>query len=429
MFVAFLVATSMYAYDFTFKSGDYLYGVTSDSTVEVAQDGSYSSMTAIDIPATVERNGKTYTVTSIADDAFRYCYNLATVTIPKTLITIGDNAFYQTAWYNNQPDGLVYIDHLLYRYNGTVPNGMAVAIKKGTTAISQNAFANCNGLAGIIFPSTLQYIGIGAFYNCVSLTELTFPESLTEIAGAAFNGCTGLTSITLPENITRVGYGAFAYCTRLSEVITSAKTIESDVFEGCTKLTSVVWNAAQYKMYGTIGYGLSSTPFYSVRSQIKSFTFGANVDTIPYGLCYDMGELTSFTLPNSVVSIKESAFESCSALKSITLGENLTDIEADAFDNCIALSDVILPSSLNTIGYGAFRGCTALKTITIPQNVTFIRNYCFSKTGLTSVQWNVKSMDWISADAFGDNPTEITSLVLGENVEVIPDYLCYNMTI
>ena len=428
MFVAFLVATSMYAYDFTFKSGDYLYGVTSDSTVEVAQDGSYSSMTAIDIPATVERNGKTYTVTSIADDAFRYCYNLATVTIPKTLITIGDNAFYQTAWYNNQPDGLVYIDHLLYRYNGTVPNGMAVAIKKGTTAISQNAFANCNGLAGIIFPSTLQYIGIGAFYNCVSLTELTFPESLTEIAGAAFNGCTGLTSITLPENITRVGYGAFAYCTGLSEVITSAKTIESDVFEGCTKLTSVVWNAAQYKMYGTTGYGLSSTPFYSVRSQIKSFTFGANVDTIPYGLCYDMGELTSFTLPNSVVSIKESAFESCSALKSITLGENLTDIEADAFDNCIALSDVILPSSLNTIGYGAFRGCTALKTITIPQNVTFIRNYCFSKTGLTSVQWNVKSMDWISADAFGDNPTEITSLVLGENVEVIPDYLCYNMT-
>lgn len=423
--MALFVAASVHAYDFTFKSGDYLYGATSDSTVEVAQDASYSSLTAIDIPATVERNGKTYTVTSIADDAFRYCYNLATVTIPKTLITIGDNAFYQTAWYNNQPDGLVYIDHILYKYKGTMPNGMAVAIKKGTTAIAQSAFANCDGLAGIIFPSTLQYIGIGAFYNCVSLTELTFPESLTEIAGAAFNGCTGLTSITLPENITRVGYGAFAYCTRLSEVITSAKTIGSDVFEGCTKLTSVVWNAAQYN---TIGYDLSSTPFYSVRSQIKSFTFGANVDTIPYGLCYDMGELTSFTLPNSVVSIKESAFESCSALKSITLGENLTDIEADAFDNCIALSDVILPSSLNTIGYGAFRGCTALKTITIPQNVTFIRNYCFSKTGLTSVQWNVKSMDWISADAFGDNPTEITSLVLGENVEVIPDYLCYNMT-
>lgn len=426
MFVAFLVATSMYAYDFTFKSGDYLYGVTSDSTVEVAQDASYSSLTAVDIPATVERNGKTYTVTSIAEDAFIYCYNLATIAIPKTLVKIGNSAFYRTAWYDNQPTGLVYIDHILYKYKGTMPNGMAVAIKKGTTAIAQSAFANCDGLAGIIFPSTLQYIGIGAFYNCVSLTELTFPESLTEIAGAAFNGCTGLTSITLPENITRVGYGAFAYCTRLSEVITSAKTIGSDVFKGCTKLTSVVWNAAQYK--STIGYDLSSTPFYSVRSQIKSFTFGANVDTIPYGLCYDMGELTSFTLPNSVVSIKESAFESCSALKSITLGENLTDIEADAFDNCIALSDVILPSSLNTIGYGAFRGCTALKTITIPQNVTFIRNYCFSKTGLTSVQWNVKSMDWISADAFGDNPTEITSLVLGENVEVIPDYLCYNMT-
>lgn len=427
LFVAFLVATSMYAYDFTFKSGDYLYGATSDTTVEVAQDASYSSLTAIDIPATVERNGKTYTVTSIAEDAFRFCYNLATITIPKTLVKIGNGAFYGTAWYDNQPDGLVYIDHILYKYKGTMPNGMAVAIKKGTASIAQSAFANCEGLAGIIFPSTLQYIGGSAFYNCVSLTELTFPASLIEIDRGAFNGCTGLTSITLPETVTRVGTDAFAYCTGLTEVITAAKTIEGDVFEGCTKLTSVVWDAAQYKG-SPIGYGLSSTPFYSVRSQIKSFTFGTNVDTIPYGLCYDMGEQTSFTLPNSVVAIKEDAFRSCTALKSVTFGDNLKDIGAYAFSNCISLSEVSFPTSLNTIGYEAFRGCTALKTITIPQNVTFIRNYCFAETGITSVQWNAKSMGWISADAFGDNPTQITSFVLGENVEVIPDYLCYYMT-
>lgn len=429
MFVAFLVATSMYAYDFTFKSGDYLYGVTSDSTVEVAQDASYSSMTAIDIPATVERNGKNYTVTSIASEAFEYCYDLATIAIPKTLIKVGPYAFYKTAWYDNQSDGLVYIDHILYKYKGTTPNGMAVAIKKGTTAIAQNAFADCNGLAGILFPSTLQYIGQGAFYNCTSLTEITFPTSLTEIAGAAFNGCTGLTSITLPENIKRVGYGAFAYCTGLTEVITSAETIENDVFEGCTKLTSVVWNASQYKTYGGLNFGLSSAPFYDVRSQIKSFTFGENVDTIPYGLCYDMGDLTSFTIPNNVVSIKEYAFSSCSSLNSITLSKNLTEISMAAFANCISLGNVVLPESLITLEPEAFNGCSELKAITIPQNVNSVGYNCFKETGITSVNWNVKDMDWVySTSAFGDNPTQITSFVLGENVEVIPDYLCYNMT-
>ncbi len=425
MLVTFVVATSMYAYDFTFKSGDYLYGATSDTTVEVAQDASYKSMTAIDIPATVERNGKTYTVTSIAESAFWNCYNVASITIPNTIYVIGTNAFHETKWYNNQPDGLVYIDHILYKYKGSMPNGMAVAIKKGTTSISPYAFYDCDGLAGIIFPSTLVYIGYAAFANCTSLSEITFPASLKEIDSRAFVGCTALTSITLPESITSVGYNAFSDCTGLTDITTSAKQFKEKVFKGCTKLASVTWNASQYIPYG---WGDDRFPFYDVRAQITSFTFGTSVDSIPEGICYDMGELTSITIPDNVVYIKSQAFLSCSSLKSVTFSKSITGIGYGAFGNCVSLTDVVLPISLTTISANAFSGCNEIKSITIPQNVSKVESLCFAETGITSVQWNVKSMDIISPDAFGDNPTQITSFVLGEDVEVIPNYLCYYMT-
>lgn len=427
MFVAFLVATSMYAYDFTFKSGDYIYGVTSDSTVEVAQDASYSSLTAVDIPATVERNGKTYTVTTIADEAFRYCSKLAAIAIPTTLVEIGNDAFYGTAWYNNQPTGLVYIDHILYKYKGTMPNGMAVAIKKGTTSISPLAFEGCEGLAGVILPNTLKYIEYAAFRNCVSLTEIDFPTSLIEIDNFAFHGCTALTSITLPESITRVGYRAFYDCSELTEVITSARYFEDKVFHGCTKLTSITWNASQYQLYCTNCGFENSAPFYDVRSQIKSFTFGTNVDTIPEGLCYDMGELTDVTIPDNVVCIEPNAFQSCSSLKSVTFGKNLTCIDSYAFNNCVSLSNVTLPTSLNMIGYEAFMGCSEIKNITLPKGITYLGYNCFGKTGITSVNWDIKALDYSINSPFGDENTAITSIVFGDNVESIPTDLGYDM--
>lgn len=424
--MALFVAASVHAYDFTFKSGDYLYGATSDSTVEVAQDASYSSLTAVDIPATVERNGKTYTVTTIADEAFRYCSKLAAIAIPTTLVEIGNDAFYGTAWYNNQPTGLVYIDYILYKYKGTMPNGMAVAIKKGTTSISPTAFDGCEGLAGVILPNTLKYIGYAAFRNCASLTEISFPTSLTKIDNFAFDGCRALTSITLPESITRVGYRAFNDCSELTEVITSAKYFEDRVFYGCTKLISITWNASQYKLYCYNCGFENSAPFYDVRSQIKSFTFGTNVDTIPQGLCYDMGELTDITIPDNVMYIEPNAFQSCSSLKSVVFSKNLACIDSYAFNNCVSLSNVILPTSLNVIGYEAFMGCSEIKSITLPKGITYLGYSCFGKTGITSVNWDIKTCKSINSP-FGDENTDITSIIFGDNVENIPTDLGYDM--
>ena len=61
-------------------------------------------------------------VTSIGYSAFRDCTGLTSVTIPDSVTSIGWGAFYNTAWYNNQPDGLVYAGKVAYKYKGAMPS-------------------------------------------------------------------------------------------------------------------------------------------------------------------------------------------------------------------------------------------------------------------------------------------------------------------
>ena len=112
-------------------------------------------------------------VTSIGDWAFRGCTGLTSITIPDSVTSIGIDAFHDTLWYNNQPDGLVYAGKVAYKYKGTMPSNTSIVLKEGTLGIADYAFSGCTGL-----------------------TSVTIPDSVTSIDSYAFRGCTGLTSIT-----------------------------------------------------------------------------------------------------------------------------------------------------------------------------------------------------------------------------------------
>jgi len=193
-------------------------------------------------------------VTSIGKYAFDRCTNLISITIPASLTFIGFSVFSDTAWYNNQPDGLIYLDKVLYGYKGTMPANTTISnIREDTIAIAGGAFYRYTGLISVTIPDSVRGIGGGAFSECTGLTgitvatnntnylseggivynkektqieivptgisgSVTIPDGVTEIGSGAFDGCTSLTSVTIPASITSIGDMAFFRCTSLTSV-------------------------------------------------------------------------------------------------------------------------------------------------------------------------------------------------------------------
>ena len=96
---------------------------------------------------------------------YHECIRLATVTIPSSVTKIGRGAFNKTAWYDNQPDGLMYIGKVLYKYKGAMPDNTSITIKDGTINITSEAFEYCTGLTSVTIPNSVTEIADCLFYE------------------------------------------------------------------------------------------------------------------------------------------------------------------------------------------------------------------------------------------------------------------------
>ena len=118
----------------------------SNNTAEVA--GCDDELGSATIPATItDEEGYTYTVTSIADNAFSEHYFIRSVELPNTIISIGNSAFYK------------------------IKNFTYINIPNSVKSIGENAFKDCGKLSTVSVGrnSTLNSIGSGAFSGCSSL--------------------------------------------------------------------------------------------------------------------------------------------------------------------------------------------------------------------------------------------------------------------
>ena len=364
-----------------FKVDGIAYNKNSDGkSVYVSYGGDYTG--PVTIPERVTYDGTTYSVTSIGEFAFKDCTGLTSVTIPNSVTEIGYSAFGGTPWYNNQPDGVVYIGKVAYEFKGEMASGTAINIKEGTVSISGYAFYGCTGLTSITIPNSVTSIGEFAFSGCTGLSSVTIPSSVTSIGKSAFSGCTGLTSVTIPNSVTEIGWSAFEGCTALTSVTFNATNCKSPGrtyeawFQDCP-LTSLV-----------IGNDVKSIPsclaYYQTR--LTTVTIPNSVISIGWYAFVGCTGLTSVTIPNSVTEIGYSAFYGCTGLTSVTFPNSITKIRDDTFNGCTGLTSVTIPNSVTTIGYDAFSGCTGLTSVTIPNSVTSIGGSAFSGcTGLKKI--------------------------------------------
>ena len=115
----------------------------------------------------------------------------------------------------------------------------------------------------------------------------------------------------------------------------------------------------------------------------------------------------------------------------LIIPDSLTSIRFGTFSNCTGLRSVTIPNSVIEIRKSAFLGCSNLASVNIPIGVNFIGNYAFKGcTNLTSIQWDAKNYPDITdveQHPFHDVLSYITEFKIGDDVEQVPNYLCYKM--
>ena len=138
----------------------------------------------------------------IGASAFAYCKWIRRFDLPETVTQVGCNALEGTRIVDLQR-GAVYLGHVLYGYNGTLPEHACIEVREGTTVIADSAF-NCRfylkdfrNLESIVLPEGMKRIGDTAFLECRGLTHVNLPSSLEYIGTSAF-GSTGVREVTVP---------------------------------------------------------------------------------------------------------------------------------------------------------------------------------------------------------------------------------------
>lgn len=437
--VAFMaMGQSILAYDFSAvsPSGHTLYYNIVSGNAELVRPGGGSTYNNyvtgnVVIPSSVTFNSNTYYVTSLANGAFSGCTNLASVTIPASVTSIGSTVFMSCS-------GLTTVN-----FNATnctsmgsssspvffsCTNFSTLNIGSNVTTIPSYAFYGCRGLTSVTIPDSVTSIGTCAFYNCIGLTSVTFGNSLTSIANGAFSNCSSLTSVTIPASVTNIGGPAFY---------------------GCSSLTTVNFNATNCTTMGTGDF-----PVFNNCENIATLNIGANVTRIPAYAFKNCSGLTAVTIPDSVTNIGDQAFANCSGLTSVTfnatnctsmgsysnpvfsgcsnfatltIGANVTTIPSYAFNGCSGLTSFVIPDSVTSIGNYAFRGCSSLTSVTVPVGVTTIGgNAFYNCSGLTSVTFNATNCTAVGTTSAFSFCTNIQTLTIGTNVTKIPNYAFMN---
>ena len=185
----------------------------------------------------------------IGSSVFSGCKGLTSVTIPNSVTSIGNKAFYGCNQLNKLiiedgsmsiilndkqfidcPLEYVYIGRDFYYLNNYVHK----LFKEGSTLktavigpkvskIESYLFSGCSGLTSVSIPNSVTSIGVGAFEDCTGLKELYIGNSITSIPTNLISGCSALEKLYIGSSVTSIGDNLLTGCTNLNTLSVGAK--------------------------------------------------------------------------------------------------------------------------------------------------------------------------------------------------------------
>lgn len=187
-------------------------------------------------------------VTSIGQQAFSYCANLTSVTIPDSF----------------------------------------------TSSIGGSMFSGCYCLTDVTVGSGVTHIKSYAFWYCTSLTNVIIRNGPTAIDDYAFQRCTSLAHITLPASITTIGHGALSFCANLNGVYFRGNAPSLVFRPPFLRLFDSSPNVTVYYLPGTTGweamYGERPTVLWQPRIETGDESFGVHSNQFGFNIVWASGQ-------------------------------------------------------------------------------------------------------------------------------------------
>jgi uncharacterized repeat protein (TIGR02543 family) len=277
---------------------------------------------------------------------------LSSITLPSTLVIIGDSALRETQL-------------------------VSVVIPASVTSIGFLSLAS-RGLTSVTFGAGSQLSTIGGYaFQSTKFSSITIPESVTSIASTAFQLNTALTSIVFngtipagwpwsaPANVQvsgKVNCGTSGYFT-----ISSNSVASNDLCRGSVTIPE-----------GVVAIGAHAFDHDVAGPHVETLTISSTVQSIG-NFAFRKSKLTELVIPNNVTSIGIQSFIFSEEITSIVIGSGITAIPDNAFDALVRLNSLTLPSTLTSIGGYAFWNTQQLTTVTIPDGVHTIAENAFGE--------------------------------------------------
>ena len=358
--------------------------------------------TEIVIPETL--NG--FEVKAIGQYAFIGCNDLVSISLPATIVSIGEGAF-------NKCPSLTTI----YYARGVEEWG-AISIGSNNEILDKINFVYNHGRVseGLWYEFVSEYqcyivTGIGECEDeDIFIPAYIDGYPVCEIAPNAFNW-SNIRSVYIPETVYNIGQYAFG--TTVEEINVSEnngnfKSIDGNLYSNNSTLLI------------TYAPGKANTSF-----------------TVPYGVTYINSEafyacnnLVRVTIPKSVTGMGEYAFYLCQSLESVNIANGVQTLYSYTFSNCNKLSQVTLGSGINTICYRAFNNCQSLSKLTIGKNVTHMENeFFYNCPALSAIDVNANNTEYSSIDGnlYNKDGSELIKYCPGKSEEsfTLPEGVVY----